>query len=121
MEPKPTKIQVSRSQRLLIIEWDDGHRSEYPLRGLRAACPCAECKGGHANMGAPGNPGMLELPVESASASEVDQIQVVGNYALQIVWKDGHSFGIYPWGYLRELCPCGQHGGSGKPDEPTTG
>ncbi len=30
----------------------------------------------------------------------------VGNYALSLIWSDGHSTGIYTWEYLRDLCPC---------------
>jgi DUF971 family protein len=30
---------------------------------------------------------------------------MVGNYALQPSWDDGHSTGIYTWEYLRYLCP----------------
>jgi DUF971 family protein len=82
---RPSKISASRSTGLLIIEWEDGHHSEYPLAGLRTACPCAECRG-----------------------IELESMQGVGNYALQLVWKDGHAYGIYTWQYLRQLCPCGE-------------
>ena len=32
--------------------------------------------------------------------------ELVGHYALQIFWSDGHSTGIYTFEYLRGLCPC---------------
>jgi DUF971 family protein len=32
----------------------------------------------------------------------------VGNYAMNIVWKDGHATGIYSWEYLRRICPCSE-------------
>lgn len=32
--------------------------------------------------------------------------ELVGRYALQIFWNDGHSSGIYAFSYLRDLCPC---------------
>lgn len=39
-------------------------------------------------------------------------MQGVGNYAIQPVWSDGHSYGIFSWEYLRQLCPEGKvHGG----------
>jgi len=53
MRSKPIDITIIRSRAVLEIEWDDGRRSVYPLAGLRAACPCAECRGGHENMGHP--------------------------------------------------------------------
>ncbi|HLB45595.1 MAG TPA: DUF971 domain-containing protein [Anaerolineales bacterium] len=102
--PKPTVIQISKSRRVLIIPWDDGHQSEYPWDGLRLACPCAECKGGHENMGAPPDPTVFDLtPTQSYELIGAD---LVGNYALQPLWADGHRYGLYTWEYLRGLCPC---------------
>lgn len=109
MTVRPTNITVSRSRGLLQIDWEDGHYSEYPLAGLRSACPCAECRGGHENMGGPGSPEMLEIPLMDSQATSLADLQAVGNYAIQLFWRDGHSFGIYTWGYLRELCPCDDH------------
>ena len=40
-------------------------------------------------------------------------LSLVGNYALNIEWSDGHRTGIYPWDMLRALCPCPQC--TGKP------
>ncbi len=108
MTPRPSKISASRSKGTLIIEWEDGHHSEYPLAGLRAACPCAECRGGHEGMGKGGSPDMLEIPLVPTGSIELESMEGVGNYALQLVWKDGHSYGIYTWEYLRQLCPCGK-------------
>ena len=88
-----------------MIEWADGFACEYPISGLRAACPCAECRGGHENMGVPGSPEMLEIPMVNKAAIELVKLEEVGNYAIQLYWKDGHYHGIYTWKYLRELCP----------------
>jgi DUF971 family protein len=33
-------------------------------------------------------------------------VSAVGGYAIQFNWADGHSYGIYNWDYLRDLCPC---------------
>ena len=108
MRPKPIDITVVRSKAVLEIEWDDGHLGEYPLSGLRAACPCAECRGGHENMGHPGSPELLETPLKPGMSSEVQDMEIVGNYALQLTWKDGHTYGIYTWDYLRALSPGGE-------------
>lgn len=104
---KPSKISISKSTQTLVIDWEDGEQSRYPLAGLRSACPCAECRGGHQNMGQPGSPEMLEIPLMDTRSAELDHIELVGNYALQISWKDGHSYGIYTWEFLRELSPSG--------------
>ncbi len=34
---------------------------------------------------------------------EVKNIEVVGDYAIQITWTDGHNTGIYSWEYLLKL------------------
>ncbi len=109
MTVKPKAIRASRARAVLEIDWEDGHQSVYPLRGLRSACPCAECRGGHAGMGAPGSPDMLELPMAESRPAELASMERVGNYALQLVWKDGHNYGIYSWELLRDMCPCGEH------------
>jgi DUF971 family protein len=105
MAAKPVSIKASKSEGMLRIEWEDGLQSEYPLEGLRAACPCAECKGGHANMGQPGAPEMLEGRLDPGKSAALERLELVGNYALQLVWSDGHSYGIYTWEYLRALSP----------------
>ena len=101
---KPGKITLNREARQLEIVWAGGHASSYPLDGLREACPCAVCRGGHDRMGPEYDPNLIEL--KPARSYEVRDLQVVGNYALQFFWSDGHSAGIYTWAYLRRICPC---------------
>ena len=97
---RPEHITVDTTARVLHIEWSDGLRSDYPLAGLRAVCPCVSCCGGHANMGRPADKALLR----SAEDPEMDvaRIELVGSYAMQVVWKDGHDTGIYTWDYLRD-------------------
>ena len=105
MMPKPSRISVHSSRGVVLIHWDDETECEYPFVTLRAACPCAECRQGHASFGGEVDSTELEIPLQSVQASELERLEVIGNYALQLFWKDGHSFGIYPWDYLRKLCP----------------
>jgi len=107
---RPKSVQASKSRQELVISWEDGHESRYPLAGLRAACPCAECRGGHEGMGQPVTPGLLKARVVEGPAAELVSLEAVGNYALMPVWADGHRYGIYSWEMLRRLCPCGEHG-----------
>ncbi len=110
---KPTQIQASHSQATLKIEWSPGETCELSFVNLRAACPCAECRGTHgATEGKPVTDG-LELTLRSDQATQLDSIKPVGNYAIQISWKDGHSYGIYSWDYLRELCRSKKHRDNG--------
>ena len=102
MKSRPIHISVHNSRGVLVIQWDDNSECEYPFVTLRAACPCAECNK-DASSASPS--GELEIPLHSIQASELERLELVGNYALQLVWRDGHSFGIYPWDYIRKLCP----------------
>ncbi len=98
-----TEISVSHDEQTLTINWADGHRSVYSLDGIRRACPCVECAGGHDNMGRPADPAIFnESPRQKWT---ITQMQESGNYAMQIFWGDGHDSGIYRWEYLRQLCP----------------
>ena len=91
-------VQLVRESEQLVIDWPDGHHSEYALADVRAACPCAECNSARNNPSSPKD--------TRATSSTVEDMQYVGNYAIQFVWGDGHSYGIYPWELLRRMCPC---------------
>jgi DUF971 family protein len=100
---KPTAVTADKNQRLLIIRWDDGHESHLAYAGLRANCPCVECKGGHLAMGTP--PDVQVMQNTPNAGVLIEQIQSVGSYALQFQWSDGHYTGIYTWEYLRQADP----------------
>lgn len=104
MDPKPTNITVDRRKETLEVVWDDGLVSRYPLAHLREACPCVECRGGHAKMGMEHAPDDLLTLVPRRSYA-ITGVSAVGNYALQPSWDDGHNTGIYTWEYLRLLSP----------------
>jgi DUF971 family protein len=100
----PSGISINKSDRIVIISWQDGHESRYSFDGLRVVCPCVECKGGHQYMGGPVDP----RTIRDAEAGDIflrDAINV-GSYAIQFYWSDGHSSGIYSWSLLRAACPC---------------
>ncbi len=101
---RPVGITADRNERTLTIRWGDGHESRYPLAGLRAVCPCVECKGGHANMGGP--PDVEKVRDTPNVGVNLEKVETVGSYALQFQWSDGHWTGIYTWEYLRQACPC---------------
>ena len=100
---KPTGVTADRNQRLLIINWNDGHVSRLPYAGLRAICPCVECKGGHENMGGP--PDLDVLRNARDESIVLEKVQAVGSYALQFEWSDGHWTGIYTWDFLCQADP----------------
>jgi DUF971 family protein len=99
---RPADIQQVGEE--LAIRWDDGSESYLSLERLRRACPCAGCKGEVDVLGnLYKNP---ERPL-SPKAFELARIEVVGTYAVQPVWADGHATGIYSFDYLRRVAEAG--------------
>lgn len=103
---RPQAIEANRNLSQMTIRWSDGHTSEYHFSLLRYACPCAECRGGHANMRSEPDAEVFSRPPQEAPATMIRKVEAVGSYALTIEWEDGHHFGIYTWQFLRALCPC---------------
>jgi DUF971 family protein len=106
MNEKPTGINVHKKTREFQITWSDGHESIYPFELLRAACPCASCRGGHENMKSEPDAGVFDKKLGDNPSTRIANVVAVGSYALTIVWEDGHDYGIFNWHYLRALCPC---------------
>lgn len=96
---KPVQIKVVDKQ-FLLIKWDESAESKIGLKYLRNECPCANCKGETVLLKTfrPPKPSML-----SQEMYMIQNIQLVGGYAIQITWKDGHNTGIYSWEYLKKL------------------
>ncbi len=84
----------------LAIKWDDGGESFIPLEKLRRHCPCAGCKGETDIMG-----NLYKNPDQplTPAALELRSLILVGTYAVQPIWGDGHASGIYSFDYLRRL------------------
>ena len=98
---KPQKIHADRPARRLEIEWADGHQTVYEFTALRWLCPCAFCRG------EAGQPGWLDSdPTLTDEQVTLTDMSLVGHYAVQPFWADGHSSGFYAFDRLREHCPC---------------
>jgi len=102
----PTAITASRSSRTVTVVWNDDHTSVYPFGLLRAACPCASCRGGHENMRPEPDPEVFDAVMPDSPETRLLKIDPVGTYAVNFQWEDGHHYGIYNWRFLRALCPC---------------
>src|SRR2546423_7565814 len=93
----PTNIQQIGNE--LAIQWSDGGESYLNLELIRRACPCAACGGEPDVLG-----NVLRPEVSHTDASfQLDSFVVVGGYALQPRWHDGHNTGIYSFQYLRRV------------------
>jgi len=104
----PTSITANRNEAILTIIWNEGHTSAYPFGLVRAACPCASCRGGHEYMSAEPDPEVFGNRLADSPQTRLVKIEAAGSYGIVIEWEDGHHFGIYNWHYLRALCPCAQ-------------
>lgn len=94
---KPLAIRSPRGGRSTEIDWADGHKGLYPHAVLRGYCPCAGCQG---------HSGDIRFVEATEEQQELDELALVGGYAISLTWFDGHAGGIYSFEYLRALCQC---------------
>lgn len=93
IEPREIKQEGESGLR---ITWADDHVSRYSAAELRRACPCAQCVNEWT--------GQRVLKPETVSQElTITDLSIVGRYALNFRWSDGHETGIYSFRYLREL------------------
>jgi DUF971 family protein len=92
------------------ITWADGHASHYDFPYLRDECPCATCNDEREKkreFPSAGPASAAALPMFKPKA-RAKAASVVGNYAIQITFTDGHATGIFSYDHLRSICPCQQ-------------
>lgn len=94
MSEAPIGIRLRRRSRLLELSWPDGTVHELPCEFLRVYSPSAEVRGHGAG------DRILQTGKKHVNVSAVE---AVGNYAIKLVFDDGHDTGIYTWEFLREL------------------
>jgi DUF971 family protein len=110
---RPQEITVDRAAATLQIRWQDGHASGYPLRWLRANCPCATCREERRAAALANDP--LKLTAGPPPSTTIAGAELVGNYAVRFEWADGHGTGIFAFSVLRRSCPCSVCNPSGPP------
>ena len=94
MRHRPSEIRLRRKARVLEVAFHDGARFALPFEYLRVYSPSAEVKG-H-------GPGQETLQVGKEDVG-VHRIEPVGNYAVRLVFDDGHDTGLYSWDVLYDL------------------
>jgi len=90
----PTLIKLRRAENLLELTFEDGTAISLPAELLRVESPSAEVRG-HGN-----GPPVL-VPRKRSVA--ITSIEPTGNYAIRLIFSDGHDTGIYSWDYLYQL------------------
>ena len=90
----PIELRLRKDRKTLTVTFDNGEQFALPAEYLRVLSPSAEVQGhGPADRKTVG--GKREVGI--------DRVEPVGNYAVRLVFDDGHATGIYSWAYLHEL------------------
>ena len=92
--PRPIDIRLHQTSKLLEIKFDNNTECKLSCEFLRVYSPSAEVKGHGLGQE------VLQLDKEDVN---ITAIEPVGNYAVKLVFSDGHSTGLYSWDYLYEL------------------
>lgn len=98
--PRPRHLDL-RKDKALTVHWQDGRVSIYPIAYLRRMSPSADARALREEIAH--NP-LTVLPASSGELTATGA-ELVGNYAVRIIFSDGHDTGIYSWEYLREIDP----------------
>jgi DUF971 family protein len=89
-----TEIILHQQSKLLELAFTDGERYKLPFEFLRVFSPSAEVRGHGA--------GQETLQYGKRNVNLIG-IEPAGNYAIKLIFDDGHDSGLYTWEYLHEL------------------
>lgn len=92
--PAPTALTVHEASRVLEVAFSEGASFRIPFELMRVYSPSAEVQG-H-------GPGQEVLQTGKRNVG-ITAIEPVGNYALKLVFTDGHDTGLYSWDLLHDL------------------
>jgi DUF971 family protein len=90
----PTELRVNPGKDTLRIAFSDGAAIVLSAERLRVESPSAEVRG---------HGGVRPPPVRGKENVKISRLEPVGNYAVRIVFDDGHDSGLYSWDYLKRL------------------
>lgn len=88
--PAPVEINLHQKSHLLVVRFSDGASFEYPCEYLRVFSPAAEVKAS-------------QTPVTGKEKVNIERLEPQGQYAIRVVFDDGHDTGIYSWETLYAL------------------
>ena len=92
--PWPSELKLDRARSELTVTFDDGQRFVIPAEMLRVMSPSAEVQGHSPDQ---------RVTVAKKRNVKIKDLVPVGNYAVKIVFDDGHDTGLYAWSYLETL------------------
>ena len=93
-DPWPSELRLDKDKRVLTVTFDDGQSFALPAELLRVLSPSAEVQG-HSEA--------QRVTVAGKQTVGIVRIEPVGNYAVRVVFDDGHDTGLFVWDYLRAL------------------
>lgn len=92
--PWPISLRLDSSRRKLAVQFDNGMTCELTAELLRVESPSAEVQGHHPSQ---------KQHVTGKADVTITAVEPVGNYAVRLVFDDGHDTGLYTWAYLYAL------------------
>lgn len=93
-EAWPTEIRLLKDRRTLRVGFDNGRVFDLPAEHLRVHSPSAEVQGHSPEQ---------RQTVSGKADVGITAVEPVGNYAVRLVFSDGHNTGLYTWRYLFKL------------------
>jgi DUF971 family protein len=90
----PEELRLSQDKALLTVVFGAGESFALPAEYLRVESPSAEVQGHAADQ---------KQIVGGKHAVRIKGLEPVGNYAIRILFDDGHDSGLFSWDYLHEL------------------
>lgn len=90
----PTELRVNPGKDTLRVAFSDGAAIVLSAEKLRVESPSAEVRG---------HGGVRPPPIRGKENVKISRLEPVGNYAVRIVFDDGHDSGLYSWDYLKRL------------------
>ncbi|WP_163266959.1 gamma-butyrobetaine hydroxylase-like domain-containing protein [Chelativorans alearense] len=90
----PKELRVSKDRKLLTVSFPDEEPVSLSAEMLRVLSPSAEVQGHSPEQ---------RVTVGGKKDVAIARMEPVGNYAVRIVFDDGHDTGLYSWSYLATL------------------
>ncbi|MEQ1696066.1 MAG: DUF971 domain-containing protein [Hyphomicrobiaceae bacterium] len=91
---KPPQLSVNTAGDVLSVVMDGGETHQLSAEMLRVMSPSAEVQGHSADQ---------RVTLGKKRSVKIKELQPVGNYAVKIVFDDGHNTGLFAWSYLDQL------------------
>jgi DUF971 family protein len=90
----PTELRLNPDKTILTVSLEGGERHALGAEYLRVQSPSAETRG---------HGGEKPPPLTGKEHVKIARLEPVGNYAVRIVFDDGHDSGLYSWDFLAKL------------------